>query len=168
MLRRPDVHELIEVERVGAGVRVGSRNGEQETAAVKRLRNAVLDDALGRVRNLEHVAIANEVGGAVERGEGERGRDVRAFEELRVVANLAELHDEVHEALDAVVVVERGGARDEVGDGDVLAKGAVHDLLARGEVAVDVDLDLQATRSASTKGKNENAPCRRARSGRSS
>lgn len=167
----PDVEEALEIARVGAGSRVLADGGEDAAVTVEELRDVVLDDALGRVRDLEHVWVAHDVCRLAEGPERERGGDVRALKQLGVVAHLAELHDEVHKALDAVVVVERRGARHEVGDADVLAKGAVHALLAWGEVAVEVDLDLREQGSVDrSRGKNcaRCAPCRRARSGHSS
>jgi hypothetical protein len=173
VLGRPDVHEIGEMQRVGALARVRSRDVEDSSVAVQLLGNSVLDHALRRVWHLEDLGVTDEVGSAAERGEGEGGGDVRSFEELGVVADLSELHDEVHETLDAVVVVEGRGAGDEVGDGDVLAEGAVHALLTGSEVAVDVDLDLgdAHARQLWHRGWGEedgDSPCHRARSGRSS
>jgi len=60
-----------------------------------------------------------------------------------MITDLAELHDEIHQTLDAVVVAEGRRASNQVGDRDVLAKCSIHDFLTRSEVAVDIDFDLR-------------------------
>jgi hypothetical protein len=59
---------------------------------------------------------------------------------------LSELHDEVHEALDAIVVRQRRGTFDKVRNGHVATKLIIHELLTRREVAVHIDLDLKKVR----------------------
>lgn len=61
-----------------------------------------------------------------------------------MVADFAELHDEVHEVLCAEGVGQVVGLRDEIGDGDALAEGFVDIALALAEVDMKIDLDLQA------------------------
>lgn len=59
-----------------------------------------------------------------------------------MITNLAELHDEIHESFDAIVVIQIGSARDEIGDGNVLSKSSIHESLTRGEFTENVNLNL--------------------------
>lgn len=149
VLRSPNVHQLCEIHRVRRRRRVGARNSNHSPVSVNDFGNSILEDTFGGVRNLEDFGITDEVDGAIEGGESERTSDVGAFEKLGVVAHLTELHDQVHESLDAVVVAQRGGTRNEVGDGDVFAESSVHDPLTRREVTEDIDLDLPSTQTKS-------------------
>lgn len=131
------------MEAVAARARIGSGHVKEAAVPVQRLRQIVLDDAVSRVGHVKDVRVADQARGLVEGGEGERRRHVGSLKELGVVADFSELHDEVHQALDAVVVVQARGASDQIGDRDVLLERAVHRLLTGRQVAVNVDLDLQ-------------------------
>jgi hypothetical protein len=60
----------------------------------------------------------------------------------QLASHLAQLHDDVHERLDALLVVV-GGAVHELGHRDVGAQTLVHRPLDRRRVDVDVELDLR-------------------------
>ena len=62
--------------------------------------------------------------------DGQRRTNVGAFKQLGMVAHLAELHDKVHEALQAAFVVGIGLV-DELGYTDVRAQALIQKFLAR-------------------------------------
>lgn len=142
VIRCPDVEQSIEVQRVGPLVRWGAR--DVHGIPVHDLGYNILYCAPRCVAHLEHLGVPNEVARKVVVDPRERCTHVCALEQLGVVAHLAKLHDEVHESLDGGIVRREGrSAVHEVRNGHVLAQGAVHVLLARREIAEEVDLNLQ-------------------------
>lgn len=115
----------------------------QETAIfVEQLGYRVLDRVAGRVRKLDEVALAVKRTGAAEIREGE-GRDhVCTLEQLWMVADLPELHNEVHQRAGGVCVAEVRRLLQQVLYGDVGQQSFVQRSLPCAEIDVDVLFDL--------------------------
>jgi hypothetical protein len=64
---------------------------------VKKFGNYYRDRIPHRVRKVYEVSLSGEISRVAELGKRKGGNNVGSFEQLRMVADLAELHDEVHE-----------------------------------------------------------------------
>ena len=65
---------------------------------IKQSRYLELDRIPGRVWDFDKVALAQQIGRAGEIGERKWRTNIGALEEFWMIANLPELHDQVHEA----------------------------------------------------------------------
>lgn len=134
MLFRPDIHQSGYVPFLKWFARW--RFDQEKSGDVH------IEVAVCAVQHFQIVPFTIEVIGLAVIAEGKRALDIGSLEQLRMVADFAELHDQIHELLNAVIVGQRSCPAHEIGDRDILAQSAVHLPLARGEIAVDVDLDL--------------------------
>lgn len=115
----------------------------QETAVfVEKLGYRVLDGVAGRVRELDEVAFAVERTGAAEIGEGEGCDHICTLKQLWMVADLPELHDEVHQRAGGVCVAQVRRLLQQVLYGDVGQQPLVQRSLPCTEIDVDVLFDL--------------------------
>jgi len=86
--------------------------------------------------------LSREITGLAESTEKERGDDIGPFEQVGMIADFPELHDEVHQVLRAEGVGEIICLRDEVGDGDALSKGLVDISLPLTQIDQYINLNL--------------------------
>lgn len=118
------------------------RNIDKTAIEAEHARDIVLDRIAGRVRLHHEVAFAIERAGPAELGEGKRSDNIRTVEQLRVIADLAKLHDEVRERAFILGFVDRWALGNKVCNRDVLEQRSIHLPLASAQLDQDVDLDL--------------------------
>ncbi|KAH6603254.1 hypothetical protein Trco_008029 [Trichoderma cornu-damae] len=144
VLRRPDVHHVVQGLAAPAG-RLVVAPGLVEPAAFgpDERRQLVVHQASAGVADRDGAALPDERRGFGKVPKGVGRGDLGALEQVRVVADLPELHHQVHQG-SRVLVVSHGGLLDEIHDVDLVAQVAVVGSLPVGEIAEDVHLNLVA------------------------
>ncbi|TFA99797.1 hypothetical protein CCMA1212_008205 [Trichoderma ghanense] len=144
VLRREDVQHVVEC-LVAPASRLVIPPGlvQPATLSPDEGRQLVVYQAPAGVAHGDGAALPDERGGFGKVAKGIGGGDFGALEQVWMVADLSELHHQVHQGT-RVLVVAHGGLFDEVHDVDLVTQVAVVGSLPIGEVAEDVQLNLVA------------------------
>ena len=104
-------------------------------------RKVVLDQVANRVANVDELTFSQERRGfgKVRQREGRLG--IGSFEQIRMIAHLSKLHDQVHQR-GCVLIVPESGFFDQIHDADTASEIAVVGSLTVRQIAEDILLHL--------------------------
>jgi len=143
-IRRPNVHELRQTAVIAPHFVTLAGDIKKSTVHTEQLRNLELNRVPRGIRKVYRLNFAAVGESPTKTREREWRNNVRTFEQFRVVADLPELHHQVHERTSGVRITEVRRLGKQVGDRDVGSKDFVQLPLSSTKIYVDVDLNLES------------------------
>ena len=109
----------------------------------QHVRQPKLDQTSRGVWHVDVEALTHETSGIGVLACRQRTPNIGSLEQIRVVADLPELHDQVHQVC-SIFILAVSRLLDEIENRDAIAELGIHGALAIGQVAVNIQLDLIA------------------------